>query len=136
MYLILLLLHYSGNWVELQVLQGHTAGLTFAIAANPVLFGQHLVQYEFAVQATVNTVYALGLTEFQQGSKLLNLVDTKIRTAGSKENARKYFNDFLKIMSEIMGNRDIVKSLVSTYSKCIVVININTCCLDINLMKL
>ena len=104
--------------VELEVLQEHTADLTLAIATNPPLFGQHLVQRGLAVQTTVDgNVNTLGFTDYEKGMKLLSLVKTKIRTTGSKENARKYFDDFLQIITYPMGYRDLAESLVATYSK-------------------
>ena len=109
---------YTEKNIELEVLQRHTAKLTSAIETNPSLFGQHLVQCELAVLSTVTgVVNTLGVSDYQKGAKLLSLVDNKIRTAESKESARKYFDDVLKIFAEHMGNRDIVESLVATYSK-------------------
>ena len=111
----------SRSYVELDVVQRHIADLNQAIGAaptNPVLFGQQLAQHGFAVQATVNgIVNTLGVTDYQKGSQLLNLVDSRIRTAGTKENARRYFNDFLMIILGPMGHHDITESLVATFRK-------------------
>ena len=115
---------YAGmfqNYIELEVLQRHTADLNQVIAAaptNPPLLGQQLVQHGFAVRTTVNgIVNTLGITDYQKGSQLLSLVDSKLRTAGTKENARTYFNDFLVIIAGPLGQCDIAESLVSTFSK-------------------
>ena len=108
----------SGNYVELQILQEHTADLTSVIATNPSLFGQHLVQCGLAVQTTVTSIMdTLGVANYVKGGRLLGLVDTKIGTTGSKQNARKYFDDFLLIIAYPMGHRDIAESLVAIYSK-------------------
>ena len=109
------------SYVEVEVLRRHTADLNQVIAAaptNPVLLGQQLVQHGFAVQTTVGgIVNTPGITDYQKGSQLLNLVDSKIRTAGTKAKARKYFDDFLKIITGHMGQLDIAESLVATFSK-------------------
>ena len=102
------------------MLQEHTVNLSQAIATDPSLFGQHLVQCGFAVQTTVtDTVCTLGFSDSQKGSRLLNIVDTKLRTAGAKENVRKYFDDFLKIIAYPMGQHDVAELLVTTFSKCL-----------------
>ena len=100
------------------MLQRHTADLNQAIQNNPSLFGQHLVQRGLAVPTTVTGIVdTLGISDYQKGSKLLNLVDSKLQTAGTKENARKYFNSFLVIIARPLGHRDIAESLVATLSK-------------------
>ena len=112
---------YAGMLIELEVLQRHTADLNQAIAAaptNPPLFGQQLVQHGFAVQTTVGGIAnTLGFNDYQKGSQLLNLVYSKIRTARTKANARRYFDDFLMIIAGSLGQRDIAESLVVTFSK-------------------
>ena len=103
---------------DIEVLHEHAADLTSAIATNPSLFGQHLVQSGFAVQATVTgIVTTLGIDNYQKGTRLLSLVNSKLQTAGTKENIRKYFNDFLLIITYPMGHRDIAELLVATFSK-------------------
>ena len=112
------MIFYAGTYVELEVLQRYTADLALAIAANPSLFGQHLVQHGLAVQITVaGIVDTLGITDYQKGSILLSLVDSKLRTAGTRENATKYFNDFLLIIAYPMGHRDLAELVVATFSK-------------------
>ena len=108
----------SYNHIEVEVLQEYAADLTSAIATNPSLFGQHLVQCGLAVQTTVTGIVdTQGINDYRKGSGLLSLVDSKLRIAGTKENARRYFNDFLLIIAYPMGQRGIAESLVATFSK-------------------
>ena len=107
------------NCIELRVLQEHTANLSQAIATDLSLFGQHLVQCGFAVQTTVTGIVdTLGISDYQKGSRFLNIVDSKLQTAGTKEIVRKYFDDFLKIIAYPMGQCDVAELLVTTFSKC------------------
>ena len=109
----------NDNYVEVQVLQEHTANLTQAVATNPSLFGQHLVQHGFAVQITVaGIVDTLGISDYQKGAKLLNIVDSNIRTTGTRDSTRKYFDVFLQILAYPMGQLGVAKSLVAAFSKC------------------
>ena len=108
------------NHIEVEVLQEHAADLTSVIATNPSLFGQHLVQRGLAVQTTVTGIVdTLGFSDYQKGSKLFNLVDSKIRTTRTSDNARKYFDDFLSIIAYnyAMGHRDVAESLATAFSK-------------------
>ena len=107
------------NYIAPKVLEKHTADITSAIATNPSMFGQHLVQSGLAVQNTVTGIMTSGTNDYQKGSQLLGLVGSKVQTAGTKENARKYFNNFLNIIANDMGHHDIAKSLVATFSKLI-----------------
>ena len=94
------------------MLQSHTADLTRVLAANPPLLGQNLVQYHFASQITVDGIMnTVGVPPYQTTAKLLSLVDSKIRTAGSQERTREYFNDFLTILAGPMECSDIAQRL-------------------------
>ena len=100
------------------MLQKHTADLTTAIETNPSLFGQHLVTHEFAAQTTVDSkVDVQGIPNYQKASRLLSLVDSVISTAGSIENARKYFDALLEILDGPMRQPRIVQTLKATYGK-------------------
>ena len=100
------------------MLQRHNADLVSVIATNPSLFGHHVVQSGFAAPVTVSGIVdMLGINDYQKGSRLLSLVDAKVRTAGTRENTRKYFNDFLMIIAGPMKHREVAESLVTTFSK-------------------
>ena len=104
--------------MEVEVLQEYAADLTLVIATNPSLFGQHLVQRGLAVQTTVTGIVdTQGINDYRKGCGLLSLVDSKLQTAGSKDNARRYFNDFLLIIAYPLGHCGIAESLVTTFSK-------------------
>ena len=104
--------------VEVDVLQAHTANLNQALSDNPGLFASQLVQCGFTVPPTVsNIVDTMGFSNYQKASKLLSIVDARIRTASSREVARSFFDNLVVIVAYHLGHLHIAEALVATYSE-------------------
>ena len=103
--------------VEAEVLQNHHAQLN-ATVVNPDVFGSYLVQCGFSTQATVGGILnTLGLNNYQKANQLLQIVDSRIRTATSRESARDLFNQIVLIFANQLNRADIAEALVATYSE-------------------
>ena len=100
------------------VLQSHYADLNDVIASNVQAFGCYLVQFNFANTATIQEkTDTLGFSDYNKAGKLLSLIDSRLKTATSNENARDLFNYLVLIIANKMDRKDIAQALVDTYSE-------------------
>ena len=104
--------------VEADVLQEHFADLNSAVATNPEVFGTNMVQYRFATQTTVaGIVDTLGFSNYQKANKLLQLVDSRLKTTTPREHAMAHFDNIVLIVANVLNRVDTAESLVTSYSK-------------------
>ena len=104
--------------VELDVLQAHNADLSQVLSIDPDQFGSLLVQYGFATHPTISGIVStLGVSNYQKATKLLTIVDSRIRTASSREAARNLFNTVVQIVAYPMGQLHLAETLVATCSE-------------------
>lgn len=103
--------------VEADVLQKHFADLNTAVT-DPDMFGANLVQCGLAAQTTVaGIVSTLGVSNFQKTNKLLQIVDSRLRTTARREHAKDHFDNLVQIVANVLDRVDIANSLVASYSK-------------------
>lgn len=107
------------NYVEVEALEKVTADLITAVS-QPDFFGSQLVQNELCTQIqSWDIVHVLGVSDSQKISKLLHIVNCKIKTASSKKTARDYFNKFVCILYHNLGLQDLAERLAQTCRKSI-----------------
>ena len=98
-------------------LQKHFADLNLAIN-EPEVFGTNMVQYGLATQTTVaGIVGTLGFSNYQKANKLLQLIDSRLKTTTPRELAKAHFDKFVLIVANVLNRVDIADSLVASYSK-------------------
>ena len=103
---------------EVDVLQAHTADLSQVLSIDPDQFGSQLVQHRFAAYPTISGIIStLGISNYQKATKLLTIVDSRIRTAPSREVARNLFNTVVQIVAYPMGHLHVAEALVATCSE-------------------
>ena len=104
--------------VEAEVLQSYCAELCEAVV-NPDVFGQHLVEYQFATLMDVSGIMTtLGFSNYKMTSLLLQIVNSRFRTATSRKDARILFNNFVLIIANHLDRVDIAEQLITSYRKC------------------
>ena len=107
------------------VLQSHYADLNDVIASNVQAFGRYLVQCKFANPSTIQEkADILGISDYNKAGKLLSLIDSRLKTATSNENARDLFNRLVLIIANKMDREDIAQALVDTYSESVNVLSL------------
>ena len=108
------------------MLQSHYAHLSSAVNDNLDAFGSYLVEYKFAEQSEVaEIVSAQGDSNNEKATKLLEIVDSQFKTSTRGQSARAFFDKFVLILSNKLKRNDIAQSLVTTYSKSYLEIEIN-----------
>ena len=109
--------------MESDVIQQHYADLNLAISENVEVFGAHLVQYGYCTQtAMTNITGTLGHSSYHKASRLLSMVDARIKTSPSKESARKMFDYLVQILAHKLSHYNLAQALVDSCSKCVYII--------------
>ena len=108
------------------MLQSHYADLSSAINDKLDAFGSYLVECKFAEQSEVTAIVsAQGDTNNKKATKLLEIVDSRFKTSTQSQSARAFFNKLLLFLANKLKRNDIAQSLVTTYSKSCLRIEIN-----------
>ena len=99
------------------MLQEHFAILNSAVI-DPDVFGVNMVQCGLAAQTTVASIVdPLGFSTYQKANKLLQLLDSRLKTTTPRELAKAHFDKFVLIVANVLNRVDIAESLVASYSK-------------------
>ena len=107
-----------------------------AVSTNPVLFGTHLVEQGFTANTVSGIVNTSGLSNYDKAFRLLNIVDTRLRTS-SRDFAKVFFDNLVLILNKHLKFVEVAEELVATYSKfslltCKPCEVPNECCLVVN----
>ena len=111
------------HFVETDVIQKHCADLTTAIKGDVQEFGMEMAQKGCCTQAKVHDITGLlGVGDYQKAGKLLDIIDSRIKTSATKENARIIFRCLVFVLEFKLGRKSIADTLNTTIGKFVILI--------------